>query len=98
MLVIFFDCGGIIYQEFVPLGQMVNQGYYWEVLQHLREQVGHKCPNDSKTTTGSFTTTVRKCTLLCECSSFWPLETWLQSPTPLTHLIWHFMISSCFQE
>jgi hypothetical protein len=37
--VIVFDCGGIVCQEFVPSGQMVNQHYNWEVLQHLREQV-----------------------------------------------------------
>jgi hypothetical protein len=43
MLVIFFDCEGIVHQEFVPPGQTVNQHYNMEVLKHLREQVHLKC-------------------------------------------------------
>jgi hypothetical protein len=39
MLVIFFDCEGIVHQEFVPPGQTVNQHHYLEVLKCLREQV-----------------------------------------------------------
>jgi multidrug resistance efflux pump len=38
MLVI-FDCEGIVHQEFVPPGQMVNQHYYLEILKCLRKQV-----------------------------------------------------------
>jgi hypothetical protein len=44
MLVIFFDCEGIVHQEFVPPGQTVNQHYYLEVLKRLREQVRRKRP------------------------------------------------------
>jgi hypothetical protein len=33
---VFFPCEGIVHQEFVILGQMVNQHYYQEVLQRLR--------------------------------------------------------------
>jgi hypothetical protein len=39
MLIIFSDCESIIHQESVPPGQMVNQHYYWEVLQCLMKQV-----------------------------------------------------------
>jgi hypothetical protein len=34
-ILMFFDCEGIFHQEFVPLGQMVNQHYYQEILQLL---------------------------------------------------------------
>jgi hypothetical protein len=43
MLVIFFDCEGIVHQKFVPPGQMVYRHYFREVLQYLREQVYQKC-------------------------------------------------------
>jgi histone-lysine N-methyltransferase SETMAR len=32
----------IVHLEFVPPGQTVNQQYYWEVLQHLKEPVHRK--------------------------------------------------------
>jgi hypothetical protein len=35
MLGIFFVCEGIVHQEFIPPGQVVNQHFYREVLQHL---------------------------------------------------------------
>jgi hypothetical protein len=42
MLVIFFDCGGIVHQEFIPPGQTVNRHYYLEVSKRLRERVRRK--------------------------------------------------------
>jgi len=44
MLLTFFDIRGIIRYEFVPSGQTVNQVYYLEVLERLREKVGRKQP------------------------------------------------------
>ena len=35
----FFDIRGIVHYEFVPTGQTVNQVYYLEVLERLREKV-----------------------------------------------------------
>ena len=43
MLIVFFDCRGIIHKEFVPHGQTVNQ-HYLEVLRRLRENVRRKRP------------------------------------------------------
>jgi hypothetical protein len=30
MLMLFFGCRGIVHQEFVPSGQVVNQHYFWK--------------------------------------------------------------------
>ena len=38
MLLTFFDIRGIVHYEFVPTGQTVNQVYYLEVLEELRER------------------------------------------------------------
>ncbi|KAF0740779.1 protein GVQW3-like [Aphis craccivora] len=42
MLITFFDIKGLIYYEFVPTGQTVNQTYYKEVLIKLREKIPDK--------------------------------------------------------
>jgi len=42
MLLTFFDARGIVHYEFVPTGQTVNQVYYLEVLDRLREKVRRK--------------------------------------------------------
>ena len=44
MLLTFFDIRGIVHYEFVPTGQTVNQVYYLEVLERLREKVRRKRP------------------------------------------------------
>jgi hypothetical protein len=45
MLIVFFDCHGIVRHEFVPEGQTVNAAFYVEVLKHLRDRVHHVWPN-----------------------------------------------------
>jgi Transposase. len=42
MLVIFINCEGIVHQEEVPPGQIINRHYSWEVLQCVMEQVSPK--------------------------------------------------------
>jgi hypothetical protein len=44
MVVTFFGFRGICLYEFVPTGQTVNQVYYSEVLERLREIVTRKRP------------------------------------------------------
>ena len=44
MLLTFFDIRGIVHYEFVPTGQTVNQVFYLEVLERLREKVRWKRP------------------------------------------------------
>jgi len=44
MLLTFFDIRGIVHYEFVPTAQTVNQVYYLEVLEGLREKVRRKRP------------------------------------------------------
>jgi len=44
MVLTFFDVGGIVHFKFVPTGQTVNQVYYLEVLERLREIVRWKRP------------------------------------------------------
>lgn len=44
MLIVFFDIEGIVYYEFVPHGQTVNQVFYKDVLIRLRERIRKKRP------------------------------------------------------
>jgi hypothetical protein len=88
--VIFLTVRIIIHKKFVPPGQTLNQNFtrrFWNSTESTQ--------NDDRTKTGSFTMTMCWCTLLCQCSNFWPLKTWLWSPT---RLIWPLVISSCFRE
>jgi len=45
VLITIFDIKGLIYYEFVPTGQTVNQTYYKEVLIKLREKIRKKRPD-----------------------------------------------------
>jgi len=45
MLLTFFDIRRIVHYELVPTGQTVNQAYYLEVLERLREKVRRKRPD-----------------------------------------------------
>ena len=42
MLIIFFDCEGIVHYEFAPRGQTINKEYYVEVLKRLPDAVKRK--------------------------------------------------------
>jgi len=44
MISTFFDIKGIVHKEFVPTGQTVNSGFYYEVLRRLREKVRRHRP------------------------------------------------------
>jgi len=44
MLLTFFDIRGIVHYEFLPTEQRVNQVYYLEVVEMLREKVRRKRP------------------------------------------------------
>ena len=44
MLIIFFDCEGVVHYEFAPKGQTINKEYYVEVLKRLRDATRRKRP------------------------------------------------------
>ena len=44
MLIIFFDCEGVVHYEFATRGQTINKEYYVEVLKRLRDAVRRKRP------------------------------------------------------
>lgn len=44
VMIVFFDCKGIVHQEFVPHGQMVNKEVYQGILVRLRDVVHRKRP------------------------------------------------------
>lgn len=46
MALISFNCDGIDQQACVPPGQTINQHYYWEVLQWLKEKFTENVQND----------------------------------------------------
>ena len=64
LLTFFFDIRGIVHYEFVPPGQTVNQVYYLEVLERLREKDGNNL-NFLPTTHGSCITTMHLLTRHC---------------------------------
>ena len=39
MLIIFFDCEGVVHYEFASRGQTINKEYYVEVLKRLRDMI-----------------------------------------------------------
>jgi hypothetical protein len=88
MLMRFFDCQGVVLQEFVPPGQVVNQHYFWkEVCRKHPEQWWNKdrfIHHDS----------VLNCNALSGHSS--TLKMRLCSPILFAHLIWLLVISACF--
>jgi len=49
MLICFFDSQVIVHKEFVPPGQTVNQTFYREVLERLREKVARVRPDIART-------------------------------------------------
>ena len=49
MLICFFVSQGIVHKEFVPPGQTVNQTFYREVLERLRERVARVRPGIART-------------------------------------------------
>ena len=42
ILIIFFDCEGVVHYELAPRGQTINKEYYVEVLKRLRDAVRRK--------------------------------------------------------
>jgi len=61
----FFDIRGVIYIDWVPEGQTVNQVYYKKVLTTLRERVRRGRPVMWKNAHGFFITTTRQHTTRC---------------------------------
>ena len=57
MLVCVFDSMGIVHNEWVPAGQTVNQYYYKDIFETIREAYGFI---QTLPQTGSFTTTMRQ--------------------------------------
>ena len=49
ILICFFDSQGIVHKESVPPGQTVNQTFYREVLERLRERVARVRPGIART-------------------------------------------------
>ena len=44
MLIIFFDCEGVMHYQFAARGQTINEEYYVEVLKRFRDAVRRKWP------------------------------------------------------
>ncbi|GLV46631.1 hypothetical protein CBL_20906, partial [Carabus blaptoides fortunei] len=44
MMIIFFNCEGVVHYEFALRGQTINKEYYVEVLKRLRDAVRRKRP------------------------------------------------------
>ena len=42
LLIVFFDCNGVMHQEFLPQDRVVNKEYYLKVMRRLREAMRQK--------------------------------------------------------
>ena len=71
MLIIFFDCEGVVNYEFAPRGQTINKEYYVEVLKRLRDAVKKSNRVSGQAVTGFFTTLTRQRIHRTLCSNFW---------------------------
>lgn len=49
MLIVFFDCKGVVHKEFVPTGQTINAVFYVEVLKRLKNRVARVRPEITNT-------------------------------------------------
>ena len=67
MFVCFFDSMGIVHKERVAAAQTVNQYYYTEILERLRNRVMRVRPNSAKT--GSSRQCDSPCSALCSAVS-----------------------------
>jgi len=70
LLVVFFEWQGIVHQEFVPRGQIVNKQLYQEVLARLILCAGRGL-NCGKTRLGCCTTTMRRLTHRYSSAVIW---------------------------
>ena len=80
----FFYSKGIVHKEFMPPGQTVNQTFYLQVLERLRNR-------DRRV--GSFTTTMRQVTHHSLWGNFWLKIRSQRFPTHHTTLTWLRVIS-----
>lgn len=48
MINVSFNIFGLVYNEFLPTGQIVNLVYYKQVLERFKEKVHHKSPEARK--------------------------------------------------
>ena len=39
LLIVFFDCNGVVHHEFLPQGPMFNKEYYLGIMRRLRETI-----------------------------------------------------------
>ena len=42
LLIVFFDCNGVVHHEFLPQGRTANKEYYFEVVSRLRGKIRQK--------------------------------------------------------
>ena len=42
LLIVLFECNGVVHQDFLPQGCMINNEYYLEIIRRLREAIRQK--------------------------------------------------------
>jgi hypothetical protein len=93
IIVTFLDFKRIVRKEFVPTSQIVNSGFYCEVLRRLRKKLKDIVPNFDEKRFGWYIMITHRLTLPSSPTSFWRKTKLLLYPTHSTSLIWHPLTS-----
>ena len=82
LLIVFFDCNGVMHHEFLPQGRTINKEYYVEVRGRLHEANRQKFCAFEKTNHGFCTVIMHQLTHRCWCVSFLQKNKTIITPQP----------------
>jgi len=98
MLICFFDIKGLVYFEFVPQGQTVNQQFYLELLKRFRDVARRNRPELWRSGEWLLHHDNAPAHTALSVRQFLTKNEMTTASHPLPPRTWHPAIFSCFQE